>query len=115
MAIMIACNRCSTSSRDHDSRIEFWLISSPDVATPPALDALPGAYRMRLLTNSSAASGVLGMLDPSVTSWHPFFNNDWASASLISFCVALGKAHWHGRTHGRFPSRYCAPNLAAYS
>src|SRR5207247_8187048 len=34
--------RKSTSPRGHGSRIEFWLISSPDVATPPALAALPG-------------------------------------------------------------------------
>ena len=32
----------STSSRDHGSLIEFWVISSPDVATPPAFAALPG-------------------------------------------------------------------------
>src|SRR5439155_3436917 len=37
--------RESTSSHGHGKRIEFWLISSPDVATPPALAALPGPKR----------------------------------------------------------------------
>ena len=32
-----------TSSLDQFKRMLFWAISSPDTATPPALDALPGA------------------------------------------------------------------------
>ena len=35
----------STSSNVHDSLSEFWLISSAEVATPPALEALPGQNR----------------------------------------------------------------------
>ena len=42
---MISSNRASTSSRGHESRMAFWLISRPEVATPPALLALPGANR----------------------------------------------------------------------
>ena len=40
--------RESTSSRGHGKRIEFWLISSPEVATPPALAAFPGPKRIFL-------------------------------------------------------------------
>mgnify|MGYP006990177397 CR=1 FL=1 len=35
----------STSSNVQESLSEFWLISSADVATPPALEALPGQNR----------------------------------------------------------------------
>ena len=40
--------RESTSSRGHGNRIEFWLISRPDAATPPAFAALPGPKRILL-------------------------------------------------------------------
>ena len=40
---MIPFNLPSTSSNVHESLSEFWLISSADVATPPALAALPSA------------------------------------------------------------------------
>ena len=39
MPSMISLRRASTSSRVHDRRIAFWLISRPEVATPPALEA----------------------------------------------------------------------------
>ena len=40
--IMMSCSRWSTSSRVHESRMLFWDISRPDVATPPAFAALAG-------------------------------------------------------------------------
>jgi hypothetical protein len=49
----------------------FWLISRPEVATPPALLALPGAYSTPRASNSLAASMVVGMLAPSATQSTP--------------------------------------------
>ena len=46
MFCMIERSLASTSSGDHVMRIEFCVISSPDVATPPALAALPDAIRI---------------------------------------------------------------------
>ncbi len=51
----------STSSSDHDRRIEFCACSSPLTATPPALDALPGANSSFRSRNTSVASIVEGM------------------------------------------------------
>ena len=42
IAFMMRCSRSSTSSRDQLRRMLFCDISRPDVATPPALAALPG-------------------------------------------------------------------------
>ena len=46
MEIIISSNCSSTSSRVHESRSEFCDISKPEVPTPPALEALPGANKM---------------------------------------------------------------------
>lgn len=46
-------------------RMLFWLISRPDVATPPALLAFPGAYNTPAASKAFAASIVEGMLVPS--------------------------------------------------
>src|SRR5438270_2662034 len=92
MAIMILCRRSSTSWRVQLSRALFWAISSPDVATPPALAALAGPYRTLASRNILVASSVLGMFAPSATNLQPFFSRFAASFAVISFCVALGKA-----------------------
>ena len=42
MFVMMSLRRPSTSSRVHERRRLFWLISSADTATPPALAALAG-------------------------------------------------------------------------
>src|SRR5215468_7201675 len=89
---MILWRRSSTSSRVQERRMLFCDISSPDVATPPALAALAGPYRTLLSRNRRVASRVLGMLAPSETTFTPFLMRLAASAALISFCVALGKA-----------------------
>src|SRR5574341_862932 len=89
---MIPRRRWSTSSRVHDSRMLFWDISSPDVATPPALAALAGPYRMPALRKALVASSVDGMLAPSETTNTPFLSRLAASWALISFWVALGNA-----------------------
>ena len=49
MAFMMSCRRLSTSSRVQLMCWEFWDISRPETATPPALAALPGPYRILLL------------------------------------------------------------------
>ena len=95
--------------------MEFWLISRPEVETPPALAALPGPYMIFFATNCSTASGVLGMFAPSATRVQWFLSSAAASAPSISFCVALGKAQSQGMVQGRMPSRYSAPNWSAYS
>ena len=47
--------------------MEFWLISSALVATPPALAALAGPKSTSFARSSSMASGVQGMFAPSAT------------------------------------------------
>ena len=43
VSTMMPLSLASTSSNVQDRRAEFWHISRADVATPPALEALPGA------------------------------------------------------------------------
>ena len=89
---MIASRRASTSSRVQERRRLFWLISRPEVATPPAFDALPGAKRIPFFWKTSTASGVQGMFAPSATAITLFATNISASGPLNSFCVAHGRA-----------------------
>src|SRR5512133_1008535 len=98
--------RESTSSRDHGRRIEFWLISRPDVATPPAFAAFPGPKAIFDFRNTSTASGVDGIFAPSETATQPFLTSVFASSALTSFCVAQGRAISHLTSHGRFPATY---------
>ena len=74
-------------------------ISRPETATPPALAALPGPYRIPAATNCSTPSGVVGMFEPSATTNTPPFSRFAASLALISFCVALGNAQSAGMAH----------------
>ena len=106
---MMLNKRWSTSSRVHDKRIAFWLISKPEVATPPAFDALPGAYKIFAFTNVSTAPKVDGILAPSATQKQPFANKVLASASSNSFCVAQGKATSQGTAQGFCASKYSKP------
>src|SRR4030067_1427248 len=91
MLFMIWCSRLSTSSLAQLRRMLFWHISTPEVATPPALAALPGANRILASRKISTPSGVVGMLAPSATTYTPFLTRFFASLVLISFWVALGK------------------------
>src|SRR5258706_3334535 len=104
MFVIMLRSRSSTSSRDHDRRMEFWLISRPDTATPPALDALPGAYSVPDFRNTCIASGVQGILAPSATAAQPLLTNTSASFSPNSFCVAHGRATSHLTPHGVLPA-----------
>ena len=47
----MSCSLPSTSSNVQAMRIEFWAISNPDTATPPAFAALPGPYKILASTN----------------------------------------------------------------
>src|SRR5574344_2132268 len=89
---MMPLSFASTSSLLHEYLIEFWLISKPDVATPPALEALPGPNKIPALWNAPTASGVEGIFAPSATSLQPFLIKAFASSPLSSFCVAQGNA-----------------------
>src|SRR5512133_4388728 len=115
MLFIIDFSRLSTSSRDHDNRIEFCVISSPEVATPPALAAFPGANSTPALWNISTASGADGILAPSATQKHPLATSVFASSSPISFWVAQGRAISHLIIHGRLLSKYSTPYFSAYS
>jgi hypothetical protein len=99
MAFMMSFRRASTSSRGHVIRRESCDISSPLTATPPALAALPGPYRMPASMNRSTPSGTVGMFAPSLTTWTPPPSRLTASFALISFWVALGNAHSAGIDH----------------
>src|SRR5665647_2098725 len=68
---MMPCRRASTSSRVQLRRRLFWLISSPEVATPPALTALPGPKGTLFWWKMSTASAVHGMLAASTTYRQP--------------------------------------------
>ena len=105
MLCMMLCRRSSTSPAVQFRRMAFWLISRPLVATPPALDALPGAKQMPASMNRSTASRVDGMFAPSETTKQPFLSSASASLASISFCVALGNAASHLTPHGRCPAR----------
>ena len=105
---MIVCSFSSTSSADQLKRIEFCVISKPDVATPPALDAFPGENNNLFSKNSSIASNVQGMFAASVTHLHPFATKFLASSMFSSFCVAAGIATSHFTSQGRFPAKNLA-------
>src|SRR4030042_3107644 len=113
MLIIIMCILLSTSSLDQGRRIEFCVISRPDVATPPALAALPGPNRIFAFRNTSTASGVEGIFAPSETARHLFLTSSPASSLLISFWVALGNARSHLMLHVRSPSTYLTLYLSA--
>src|SRR6266446_6335331 len=103
---MISFNRASTSSRVQLMRNEFWLISNPDTATPPALDAFPGAYKIPFLINQFTASIVEGMFAPSATAMQPLRVSFLASSSFNSFCVAEGRAMSHFTAQGVLRATY---------
>ena len=107
--------RLSTFSRDQDRRMWFWLISRPEVATPPALDALPGAYRILAFRKASTASSVDGMFAPSATQMTPLASRVAASLPSSSFWVAQGRAMSHFTPHGFWFSKYCKPCSLAYT
>jgi len=81
----------------------FWDISSPEVATPPALAALPGPYSILAPRKTSTPSGAVDMFEPSLTHLHPFLTRILASSAVISFWVAEGKARSHGACQGLLP------------
>src|SRR5690554_7530077 len=93
--------------------MEFWDISRPLTATPPALDALPGAYRIFAAWNTSTAFKVDGMLAPSATQKQPLPTRVSASFSSSSFWVAQGRATSQGKFQGRTPSANSRPYSAA--
>src|SRR5574344_1461066 len=82
---MMLNNLESTSSAVQEIRPEFWHISKPEVATPPALDAFPGAYKMFADWKTITASGLVGMLAPSATHIVLFATNALASLSASAF------------------------------
>ena len=73
------------------------------MATPPAFEALPGAYNIFDFIKKSTAPFVEGMLAPSLTHLHPLATSFFASSSFNSFCVAQGRAMSQGTVHGVFP------------
>ena len=94
----------STSSKDQERCSWFWDISRPDVATPPAFAALPGAKYTPLAITYSVASVEVGMFAPSTTYLQPPATSFLASSSSSSFCVAHGMAMSHFSPQGRSPS-----------
>ena len=112
---MIVCSFASTSAAVHDRRMAFCDISSPEVATPPALDALPGANRTPAWINASTAPKVDGIFAPSATHSTPLAIRVCASCSSNSFCVAHGKAISTAWCHGRLPASNVKPCACAKS
>src|SRR4029077_10497435 len=106
MVDMMWRNRESTSSRGHGKRIEFWLISRPEVATPPTFAALPGPNRIFFCMNRSTAVRTLGLFAASETTYTPLLSRFLACSAVISFSVAHGKAQSHFIPQGRWPATY---------
>ncbi len=100
---MMIRRRASTSLRSQGRRSAFCVISRPEVATPPAFDALPGAYSAFAAWKTSMASSVDGMFAPSATHLTPFFTSLFASSPSSSFCVAQGSATSTATAQGRMP------------
>ena len=73
-------------------RAAFCAISNPEVATPPALAALPGANKTPASIKASVAAMVVGIFAPSATALTPFLINTFAASKSNSFCVAQGSA-----------------------
>ena len=96
MFFMICCSLASTSSKVQFRRWLFWLISRPEVATPPALAALAGPKGMPAVWKALVASRVQGILAPSQTYLTPFSISALADSRLISFWVAQGRARSQG-------------------
>ena len=67
---------------------EFWLISRAEVATPPALEALPGTKRTPLSCRYWVASRVVGMLAPSQTAVTPLATSAFGpyAAAFVILC-----------------------------
>ena len=93
---MIFFRWSSTSWKVQEKRMEFWLISRADTATPPALEALAGAKSTPADWKASMASGVEGMLAPSATAKQPFLIRALAPSRGSSFWVAQGRAMSQG-------------------
>jgi len=112
---MIFFSFASTSSKVQLSLSLFWLISRAEVATQPALEALPGQKSTPFFCKYSVASSVVGILAPSATAKQPFATNAFASSRSSSFCVAQGRAISHFTLHTlELPtSWYSALGLAA--
>src|SRR3546814_7984973 len=92
MPAMISARRASVCSKLHESRLAFCCISSAEVATPPALAALPGANDTPASRKWRTPTGVVGMLAPSATTRQPLAIRASASLPESSFCVAHGMA-----------------------
>ena len=85
MLTIISLSFASTSSNVQLYLIEFWLISSAEVATPPALAAFAGPKRIPAFWNASTASGVEGIFAPSATAITPFAISAFADSPSSSF------------------------------
>src|SRR3546814_1737386 len=96
MLRMMDASRSSVWSNVQLSRDAFCCISNAEVATPPALAALPGAKSTPASWKMRTASGVDGMFAPSPTAITPFFTSMLASLPVSSFCVADGMAMSQG-------------------
>jgi len=104
MSAMISRSLFSLSPKVQRWREAFWLISSAEVATPPAFAALPGAKSTPAFWNASTASGTHGMFAPSETTRTPLAISASASARPTSFCVADGTAMSTGTSQMLPPS-----------
>ena len=90
---MMPCSFSSTSSNaPGHSALSSGSSQVPEVATPPALDALPGANRMPLSWNTSIASGVDGMFAPSPTAIAAVIDQRLAPARVQLVLRGAGQA-----------------------
>ena len=91
---MIPLSFPSTSSNVHESLSEFWLISRADVATPPALAALPPTKRTPFSWRYFVASNVVGtriVSEPVKTNFSGVFISDKSSNFELAYDVEYGE------------------------
>ncbi|GAA2293380.1 hypothetical protein GCM10010376_04700 [Streptomyces violaceusniger] len=110
---MAAARRASVWAKVQRSREAFCCISSAEVATPPALAALPGPKSTSASRKISIAAGVQGMLAPSVTASTPFLTRAIALCSVSSSWVAQGSATSQGSSKTEPRPEKTAPGLAS--
>ena len=87
----------STSSADQLYRREFWHISRPDVATPPAFTALLGATIMPFAPANTQAHRVCGHVgNLNNRECTPTCRNFLGLCQFHSFCVRKALPHYLG-------------------
>jgi len=89
---MILCSRSSTSSRVRARLLLFCDISSPEVATPPALAAVARPIKDFRIEEKLRRLERARQVRAFGNQWDAVIDKRFRAAHVFSFCVALGNA-----------------------